>query len=115
MLTKILESYKTTVGVRISVWKDGKATNSPVCVKVIDQEFAQEREISRLVETLGLPPVMVMVMDGSVHIGEERPDLDERIETARRLEDAYDRACQRALGRDAKSVGRQGFGEEDPF
>lgn len=106
VLQGILERYKTTVGVRISVWKDGKAINSPVMVKAIDQEYAQEREISRLVESLGLPPVMVTVQGGQVSIQEQRPQLEEAIAQERLLEDVFDRACERVRLRDAESLGR---------
>lgn len=112
VLQQILERHKTTVGVRISVWKDGGAKNSPVCVKLIDKEFAQEREIARLVESFGLPPVMVTVQGGQVSIGEQRPDIEEKLEVNRHLDEVFNKAAARVLRADAESVGRLGFGEE---
>jgi hypothetical protein len=114
VLEGILERCKTTVGVRISVWKDGSAKNSPVCVKYIDQEHAQEREISRLVESFGLPPVMVTVKNGQVSIGELREQTEDECEATALLEDVFNKAAARVRMADAESVGRQGRGEEPP-
>lgn len=54
-----MESYDTLVGLRVRIRKAGKADNAPVEVSPVDYSAAVERDISRLVETFGLPPILV--------------------------------------------------------
>lgn len=53
------DAYETMVGLRLRVRKAGTAKNSPVDIAVRSQDLAVERDISRLVEQLGLPPILV--------------------------------------------------------
>lgn len=73
----VFESYSTTVGLRISIIKTGRAVNSPVNVKVLREEMAYARDITRLVECLGSPAVLLGEMEVTYparRIDEERLD-----------------------------------------
>lgn len=56
---QLYQEYGTLVGVRLRLRKEGKASNSPVFLEGIGREFAVARDITRLVETLGLPPITI--------------------------------------------------------
>lgn len=45
------------VGVRIVARKEGRASNSPVDVRILGNEDAYIREIRKLVDVIGLPPL----------------------------------------------------------
>jgi hypothetical protein len=56
---EIFDRYDSLVGLRLSVRKLGSAKNSPVEIRPLDFAAAVERDITRLVDTLGLPPLRV--------------------------------------------------------
>ncbi len=63
---EVVDGHESVVGLRVSVKREGTAQNSPVTIKVIGSGAASERDISRLVESLGLPPTL---------IGTDEPDV----------------------------------------
>ena len=77
----VFESYETTVGLRISIRKLGAATNSPVEVKVVGEEYAYRRDITRLVDSLGEKPVMLSACE---------QEFPERSRPSDRLDDSGD-------------------------
>lgn len=72
-----LDKYERMVGVRMKVWKAGQAKNSPVEVKVTGEQYAHERDISRLVEQLGEAPILLGTLE-ETHPEELQPDPPER-------------------------------------
>lgn len=56
---EMLEGFGSLVGLRIRVRKSGTARNSPVDVEGLEHAAAIERDISRLVDSLGLPAINV--------------------------------------------------------
>lgn len=68
-----LDKYEKMVGVRLRVWKAGAAKNSPVEVKVSGEQYAHERDITRLVDLLGEAPILLGSLEQS-HPEELQPD-----------------------------------------
>lgn len=54
---EMFDRYESMVGLRLRIRKFGTASNSPVEVKPIEFAAAVERDIGRLVESLGLPAI----------------------------------------------------------
>lgn len=74
-----LDSWESTVGLRISIKKEGGARNSPVSIVALGFEAAVERDITRLVAVLGLPAVMVRAdVHDQARVGAEDPDREDR-------------------------------------
>lgn len=60
------DRFESTVGLRLFVRKEGTAKNAPVSVRPGEFGYAIERDISRLVDCLGLSPVLLA--EGAVAI-----------------------------------------------
>lgn len=58
-LLKMQEGGMGAVGSRICIRKEGLHSNSPVSITFLAKEYAHGRDISRLVETIGLPPLLL--------------------------------------------------------
>jgi hypothetical protein len=71
---EVFDRYDSMVGLRIRVKRSGTARNSPVDLKVVKEEHAVERDISRLVESFGLPSISV----GLEATCDEQPDTQSR-------------------------------------
>ena len=59
VLEAAISQFGSTVGLRVVIRKEGSAPNSAVDVRVLGREAAIERCISRLVESFGLPPILM--------------------------------------------------------
>ena len=77
---RIFESYDTSVGLRISVRKTGPARNSPIDMTVLREELAYRRDISRLVDSLGEPAVI---------LGETEAERAERVDRQNEAAEKY--------------------------
>lgn len=54
-----LDKQGNLCGLRVKLWRAGSARNSPIEIQVGDFGAAVERDISRLIDSLGLPPINV--------------------------------------------------------
>lgn len=78
-----LDRFEATVGLKIRLWRAGKAQNSPVMLEVTGEGSAVARDIKALVDSFGLPPLMGDV-DGVL---EESMGILERSKKAAAAED----------------------------
>lgn len=73
----ILEQIEATVtngeGVRITARKEGQARNSPVTFTILGPEAVYRREISKLVDCFGLPPLITKIF-GRSEAEEHQPE-----------------------------------------
>lgn len=60
---ELLDGIGSFVGARVSIKREGQAKNSPITVKYLEHSAAHERDISRLVESFGLEPILVMATE----------------------------------------------------
>jgi hypothetical protein len=58
-LDRLISEHGSTVGLRVSVLRDGTAKNSPVSFRFLARESVVSRDIKLLVERFGLPPLLV--------------------------------------------------------
>jgi len=65
------------LGTVIVIQKSGEAKNSPVEIKAVGQEQVIEQEISRLVESLGLPPKFLTDEQPTQPLQKENPLFEE--------------------------------------
>lgn len=65
ILEQIEASLTNGEGVRITARKEGNARNSPVTFTILGPEAVFRREITKLVDTFGLPPLRVAIFGKS--------------------------------------------------
>lgn len=58
-LERLISEHGSTIGLRVSVLRDGPAKNSPVSFRFLCRESVVSRDIKLLVERFGLPPLLV--------------------------------------------------------
>ena len=57
-LDSLIAEHGSTVGLRVSVLRDGTAKNSPVSFRFLAREAVVSRDIKLLVARFGLPPLL---------------------------------------------------------